>query len=266
MSSAISIGTGLAISAGVGAAGSIAGAALSSNASKTAAGQQERAANAATQEEQYQFDQTNANEAPYRQAGTTALSQLSAGTAAGGQFTQQYTGADLASDPGYQFRLQQGLKGVQNSGSAAGMNLSGAQLSALDQYNQGFASNEYQNAYNRYTSAQQQRYNNLYSIAGLGQQATAVTGQLGQQTANQISSNDIGAGNAAAAGTVGSANAINGGISNLTNTGMSLANLYSQNQALTSSSYGTGTGIVNNASNAAGYTNGNGVLNMTGGY
>ena len=139
------------------------------------------------------------------------------------------------------------------------MSLSGAQLSALDQYNQGFASNEYQNAYNRYTSAQQQRYNNLYSIAGLGQQATAVTGQLGQQTANQISSNDIGAGNAAAAGTVGQANAINSGIS-------SLSNLYSQNQALTSSSYGGGvsSNLANSASNAAGYTNANGV--MTGGY
>ncbi len=236
----------------------VAGSAISASASGKAAGEQEQAAQNATQEQQYQFDTTNANEAPYRQAGQTALSQLNAGTAAGGQFTQQYTGADLASDPGYQFRLQQGLKGVQNSGSASGMSLSGAQLSALDQYNQGFASNEYQNAYNRYTTAQQNRYNNLYSIASLGQNATAVTGNLGQQTANQISSNDIGAGNAAAAGTVGQANAINSGIS-------SIGNYYQQQQALSGSSYGNygsagSSGNVGSASQSLGYTDANGVM------
>jgi len=239
------------IAAGVSAVGTIAGSAISAHAAGKAAGEQEQAASNATQEEQYQFDQTNQNEAPYRQAGVTALNQLNAGTAAGGQFTQQYTGADLASDPGYQFRLQQGLKGVQNSGSASGMSLSGAQLSALDQYNQGFASNEYQNAYNRYNQQQQQRYNNLYNLAGLGQQATAVTGQLGQQTANQIASNDIGAGNAAAAGTIGQANAINSGISNLTNTGMSLASYAQMNGSSynpnTTSAYSTqGTNIASN--------------------
>ena len=208
----------------------VVGAASSSVASSKAAGAQENAANAAANTQRYMYDTTNANEAPYRQAGQTALSALTAGTAPGGQFTQQYTGADLSSDPGYQFRLAQGLKGVQNSGSASGMTLSGAQLSAVDQYNQGFASNEYQNAYNRYTSAQQQRYNNLYSIAGLGQDATAVTGSAGQNAANQISSAQIGSGNAQAAGYVGTANAINSGTS-------TLANYYQQQQALYGTSY-----------------------------
>lgn len=249
MTAAISIGTGLAVAA----AGSAVGAGVSAYSSSKAAGEQEQAANNAIAEQQYQFNTTNANEAPYRQAGTTALSQLTAGTTPGGQFTKQYTGADLSSDPGYQFRLAQGLKGVQNSGSASGMTLSGAQLSAVDQYNQGFASNEYQNAYNRYTSAQQQRYNNLYSIAGLGQDATAVTGSAGASAANSISSAQIGAGNAAAAGTVGVANAINSGTS-------SIANYYQQQQALSNSSYST-PAVANQATSAAGYTNGNGVLN-----
>ncbi len=238
MTSAITIG-----------ATALVGTAVSASASGKAASAQENAANTAANTQLQMYNTTNANEAPYRQAGQTALSQLTAGTAPGGQFSQQYTGADLSSDPGYQFRLAQGAKGVANSGSATGMTLSGAQLSALDQYNQGFASNEYQNAYNRYTTQQQNRYNNLYSIAGLGQNATAVTGSAGQNAANQISSAQIGAGNASAAGTVGQANAINSGAS-------TIANYYQQQQALSGSSYGASSLTPSNASSAYGSTSG----------
>jgi hypothetical protein len=195
----------------------VVGAVVSSSASSKAANAQQNAANTASGEEKYQYDTTNANEAPIRAAGLSALSQLNSGTAPGGQFSQNYTGADLTSDPGYQFRLAQGAKGVANSGSAAGMTLSGAQLKATDQYNQGFASNEYNNAYSRFTNDQTNRYNRLYSLAGLGQNATAVTGNIGATTAAQIGSNTIGAGNAQAAGYVGQANAVNSGLSTLSN-------------------------------------------------
>lgn len=53
-------------------------------------------------------------------------------------------------DPGYQFRLDQGMKGLNNSAAARGGLLSGAALKAADQYNQDYASGEYGNAFNRY--------------------------------------------------------------------------------------------------------------------
>jgi hypothetical protein len=221
----------------------VGGAAISASASGKAAGAQENAANTAADTQRYMYDTTSGYEAPYRQAGQTALSQLSAGTAPGGQFMQSYTGADLTSDPGYQFRLAQGEKGVENSASAAGMALSGAALKGLDQYNQNFASNEYQNAYNRFNTDQSNRYNRLYNIAGLGQNANSVTATSGAAAANGIASAQIGAGNAAAAGYVGQANAINGGIS-------TLGNYYQAQNALSGSSYGSGGNYWYNGGNS----------------
>lgn len=63
--------------------------------------------------------------------------------------TFNYSGQDLTSDPGYQFRLQEGTNAVQGSAAAKGSALSGATLKALAKYGQNYASNEYQNAYNR---------------------------------------------------------------------------------------------------------------------
>ena len=111
--------------------------------------------------------------------------------------------------------------------------MSGGALKALTQYGQGFASNEYANAFQR----NQQQLQNLFQGAGLGlsasntmsgnlnQNSVLRSGVLGQQEAldanalgNEsalISSNLTGSGNAQAAGTVGSANAIGGGINSL---------------------------------------------------
>lgn len=63
--------------------------------------------------------------------------------------TFSYSGEDLASDPGYQFRLEQGANAVQGSAAAKGGALSGATLKALAKYGQNLGSSEYQNAYNR---------------------------------------------------------------------------------------------------------------------
>lgn len=60
-----------------------------------------------------------------------------------------YTGQDLYDDPSYQFRLDQGQKAIDRQGAASGRFLSGAQLQASSNYNQGAASQEYQSAYQR---------------------------------------------------------------------------------------------------------------------
>jgi hypothetical protein len=60
-----------------------------------------------------------------------------------------YTGEDLYKDPSYQFRLEQGQKALDRAGLAAGRFLSGRQLQASSDYNQGAASQEFQAGYGR---------------------------------------------------------------------------------------------------------------------
>jgi hypothetical protein len=57
--------------------------------------------------------------------------------------------ADAASDPGYQFRLQQGNQLLQNAASAKGTLNDSGTLKALTDYGQGAASQEYANVWNR---------------------------------------------------------------------------------------------------------------------
>jgi hypothetical protein len=66
--------------------------------------------------------------------------------------TRDFAMTDYQADPGYTFRLAQGNKSLENSASGRGMQLSGATLKALADYNQGEASNEYQNAVNRFNT------------------------------------------------------------------------------------------------------------------
>lgn len=131
-------------------------------------------------------------------------------------------GADtFQKDPGYDFRRREGQKGVENSAAARGMQLSGAALKGIDRYNQDFASNEYSNAYNRYTQDQTNEYNRLSNLAGMGQTSAQQVGNTASSglfnLGSQIGANTIGAGNANAAGVVGQANAITGGLNNLSN-------------------------------------------------
>ncbi len=55
--------------------------------------------------------------------------------------------------PGYQFQLQQGLQGVNQSAAAQGLLGSGAQGQALTQYGQNYAAGYYQNYLNQLNTA-----------------------------------------------------------------------------------------------------------------
>ncbi|SPA44601.1 hypothetical protein [Cupriavidus taiwanensis] len=118
-----------------------------------------------------------------------------------GDLTRNFTAQDFQTDPGYAFRLAEGMKGIENSAAARGGLLSGAALKAAGQFNQNFASNEYQNAFNRFETQRNGKFNRLASLAGVGQTSTNATQQAGQNYANQAGNNLITAGNAAAAGT-----------------------------------------------------------------
>ena len=91
--------------------------------------------------------------------------------------------------------------------------LSGNQLTAAQQYGQNYAM---QNAWNPYVSQ-------LNTLAQNGQNAGASLGTIGATTGNSVANTQLAAGQAAASGIVGSANAITGGINTGIYSGLNLS-------------------------------------------
>jgi hypothetical protein len=144
---------------------------------------------------------------PFRQAGITALNKLIP--------LSDYTkfGMDqFQQDPGYAFRLSEGMKALDRTAAARGGLLSGATLKGAEQYNQGLASQEYQNAFNRYQTERAAQLNPLQSLAGIGQTSantlTGAAGTFGAQTGQNLQ--DIGT--ARASGYLGGSNALSSAI------------------------------------------------------
>jgi hypothetical protein len=132
---------------------------------------------------------------PWVDNGAWAINQ--GGTLAGRNGPEAAKNA-LMLDPGYQFRLDQGNKALERATAARGGLGSGKYLKDAMSYNQGQASQEYGNSFNR-----------LMALAGMGQTATGSAADYGTQGAN-----------AQAAGYVGKANALTGAIGQ----GMSMYN------------------------------------------
>jgi len=193
--------------------GAVIGGVLSSQASKSAAQTQADAANQATAAQQQALDRQLALQQPFTTAGTTAVNQLSAMTQPGGVATQDFTfgpGAYQA-DPGYAFRLKEGMNAMNATAAARGGLISGNALRAGQAFGQELGSQEYSNAFNRAQNMFQMNRNNLLDPlkfltnigqAGASNQAANV-GSFGSSQAANIT----GAGNATAAGQVGAANA-----------------------------------------------------------
>jgi hypothetical protein len=141
--------------------------------------------------------------------------------------TAEYTPEMFAKgiDPGYQFRLKEGMQGLERSAAARGGLLSGGTLKGIQRYGQDMASQEYQNAFNRYQAERTGTLNPLQSLAGVGQSTANTLGTMGMNYANQVGELYQGGANARASGYVGSANAINQGISGV-------SNQYYQNQLM----------------------------------
>lgn len=213
MAFAISAGAAAVIGAGAGLAGGI----IQGNAASSAADKQSAAADRATQVQKGMYDQTRADQEPWRAAGAQALSGLS-----NPDFQRDFTQADFQKDPGYDFRMQQGQQALERSAAARGNVNSGGTMKALSRYGQDYASNEYGNAYNRFNADRDRRFNRLSSVAGVGQTANAQVGAAGQNYAGQAGSNMMGAASAqGAAGMAGAQGWANGlsGIANQANQG-----------------------------------------------
>jgi hypothetical protein len=135
--------------------------------------------------------------------------------------------SDFEKDPGYQFRMDEGIKAIDRSAAARGGLNSGRTLKALSRFGQDTASGEYQNAYNRFNNDRNSKYNKLAGMAGVGQTANSQLAQAGSQmagglrnNANAFANNTMGAANASAAARMAGANANSQMIGNIANAGM----------------------------------------------
>lgn len=175
------------------------------------------------------------NYSPYLQTGGAASTTLGSLLGTPGQglltpWTQQFTApteAEAEQTPGYQFQLKAGQDAMQNSAAGRGSLLTGRTLADLNNYAQGTASTNYQNtfnnaltqyqsAYNTFNNNQNNTYNRLLGVSQQGLSAAGGAGNLIQGIGGDIASLYGQEGAARAAGTLGSANAINGMIPGLT--------------------------------------------------
>jgi hypothetical protein len=136
---------------------------------------------------------------------------------AGGKYTKDFSMQDFQADPGYAFRMSEGMKALDRTAAARGGLLSGAALRGATRYGQEMGSQEYQNAFNRYQTNRANQLNPLQSLMGASQTATNAMGTAGQNYANQAGNAYMNAGNARASGYVGSANAWNSALGGATN-------------------------------------------------
>lgn len=105
---------------------------------------------------------------PYASAGADASGTLQKGLVAGGDFNKTPTLADLQMDPGYAFREQQGEKALAQQAGARGRVQGGGFAKELTGFAQGEASQEYQNAFQRFQTSTQNRFGNLNTVANRG--------------------------------------------------------------------------------------------------
>jgi hypothetical protein len=198
-------------------------------ASGKAAKTQERASDKATIAQKAALDRQIELQEPFRQGGLTAQNEIMQYLGIGGDknapgygslaksFDELYGGDKFQQDPGAQFRQSESLKALERSAAARGNLLSGSTLKGITRFSQDLASQEYQNAFNRYQVERSAKLNPLQSLMGSGQSATNVmtgaTGQFGQNEASNI----YNAGQARASGYIGQSNALNQALGGITN-------------------------------------------------
>lgn len=145
------------------------------------------AANAAADRElalrRQMYEEGVARQKPFYEAGVNALPGYLSGIAPGGELVRGFTTADYQADPGYGFRMSEGMKALERSAAARGGLMSGATGKALTRYGQDVASQEYQNAYNRFRDTQGLRRNALAGVVGYGPTAAGAMTGSGQNYA-----------------------------------------------------------------------------------
>lgn len=200
----------------LGGVGNVVSGIAAANAAEAASEQQSQAAQNALALQREMFEYQKGLLEPYRTAGTAALKRLEGALGLGGAAQPQQT---LEMDPGYGFRLGEGMKALERMQSARGNMLSGGAMKAGQRYAQDYASGEYGNAYNR-----------LANIAGLGQTTGTQLGNAASQFSTNAGNVMGQEANALAAGRIGRASAYGGAIQGGLNAYSNYLNQQQQNQ------------------------------------
>jgi hypothetical protein len=144
---------------------------------------------------------------PFRQAGVNALPELIQAS--------RYTPFGLEqfqADPGYGFRLKEGLRALENSAAARGGLLSGNAMRGITRFGQGLASEEFDKAFNRYQAGFASKLNPLQALAGVGQTSANTLSNAAGQYGQSMAQNAATMGNIRASGYIGQANALTGAL------------------------------------------------------
>jgi hypothetical protein len=192
---------------------------------KKAAKAQTQAAQQASDVQRQMFERQIQLQAPFREAGLTAQNRfmelMGLGQPTGGQdfgrYARDFSMEDYQQDPGYAFRLSEGMKALERSAAARGGLLSGSMLKGAQRFGQDQASEEYQNAFNRYQTNRANQLNPLAGLMSAGQSGantlTSAAGELG----GRLGENYMQAGNARASGYIGQGNALSSALGTVGN-------------------------------------------------
>ena len=207
------------IGGGLAARGASQAASTQAEAANRAAEIQAQSAREAQALQKEMFDLQRAGQEPYRQAGLTGQNRLmellglggATGAEGYGKYAKDFSMADYQADPGYAFRLGEGQKALERAAAARGGLISGGALKAATRYGQDAASQEYQNAFNRYQTNRSNQLQPLGNLMASGQSAASNQGQAAGQYGTNVGNLITGAGNAMAGGVTGAGNAMAAG-------------------------------------------------------
>lgn len=220
----------------IGGAAAIGGGLIASSGAKKAADAQTKAAQDANAAQERMFAEQNRLQEPFRQGGLTAQNEImqllgiggDKAAAGYGSLGKSFGMSDFEQDPGYAFRQSEGMRALERSAAARGNLLSGSTLKGVQRFGQDLASQEYQNAFNRYQVERAAKLNPLQSLMGSGQSATNVMTTAAGQAGQNQAANLYGAGQARASGYVGQANALSTALGQIGG----IASNYPMNQAI----------------------------------
>ena len=195
---------------GVIAGSAIIGAGASIFGGNKAADEQKKAAKKAAKLQKQVLAQQLALTKPYVEAGKNALAEYQKLAP-----YEDFGMKQFQADPGYNFRMAEGLKGLERSASARGLLQSGGTLKGIQQYGQNLASAEYDNAFSRYLSQREARLDPYRYLSSQGQ--AAAVGQAANVGSTGATLAEIAAqrGNINAAQAAGTAGAIGNAFSSI---------------------------------------------------
>lgn len=152
--------------------------------------------------------QQTANQQPYMQAGTQALSTLGEGLKPGGQYNRPFTMADAQNSEAYKFALQQGKEAIGNASAAGGLQLSSSNIQSLGKFAEGIAAQYEQQAFDQWMAQNNLSLGALQQMVNTGQISTNQLQSALAQAGVSMETFESNTGRAQAAGTLGAASAL----------------------------------------------------------